>query len=197
MDERRGSSRQAAVAVPRRWKFTVDEFQRMAEAGILHDDDRVELLEGELFAMPPNGDWHNGSVNASNWRLGTRLGNRAVVQVQGALRLSPHSAPQPDILVLRFREDFYRSALPRPEDVLLLAEVSDSSLDFDRDTRLPLYARAGIAEGWIATRQPVRVEVHREPEGDRYRSVRVVERGGEVAPLAFPDLALRVADILG
>jgi Uma2 family endonuclease len=197
MDENGPTDGPAAVAAPQRWKFTVKEFQRMAEVGILREDARVELLEGELFAMPPTGDWHNGSVNAFNWRFGTRVGGRAMVQVQGALRLSPHSAPQPDILVLRFRADFYRSALPRPEDVLLLVEVSDSSLAYDRDTKLPLYARAGISDVWIANRQQMQLEVYRDPEGDRYRSVTVVERDGEVAPLAFPDLTIRVADILG
>jgi Uma2 family endonuclease len=197
MDENRQSRGRTAVAAPRRWRFTVKEFQRMAETGILTDDARVELLEGELFAMPPIGDWHNGSVDGFTHWFGARIGDRALLRVQGSFRLSPHSQPQPDILLLRFRSDFYRHGLPGPEDVLLLVEVSDSSLDYDRDTKLPLYARAGIADVWIATRQPERIEVYREPEGEQYRSVTVVERGGVVTPLVFPDLALRVADILG
>lgn len=197
MDENKPTGGSTAVAAPQRWKFTVKEFQRMAEVGILRQNDRVELLEGELFAMPAIGHWHNGSTDGFTRWFGTRIGDRALLRVQGSFQLSLHSQPQPDILLLRFRADFYRHALPGPEDVLLLVEVADTSLAYDRDTKLPLYARGGIADVWIAIRQPTRIEVYRDPEGDHYRSVTVVERDGEVAPLAFSDLSVRVEDILG
>lgn len=198
MDEHRQTDGQAAVATPpRRWRLTADQYQRMGETGILHEDDRVELLEGELYEMAPIGNWHNGSVDSLNWWIGTRIGQRAIVRVQGSFRLSPHSEPQPDLLVLRFRPDFYRSAPAGPEDVLLLVEVADSSLGYDRDFKLPLYARAGIPEVWIVNRGDARIEVYREPEGGRYRSVALVERGSTLAPLAFPDLTIPAEEILG
>lgn len=198
MDENHDAGgRTAVAAAPQRWKLTAEQYQRMGEAGILHEDDRVELLEGELYEMAPIGDWHNASVDALNAAFKVEAGQRAIVRVQGSFRLSPHSEPEPDILVLRYRPDYYRSALPGPEDVLLVVEVADTTLAYDRDFKLPLYARAGIPEVWIVNRDAARIEVYREPQGDGYRSVAMVERGGTVAPLAFPDLALRVQDILG
>src|SRR5579864_80724 len=138
-----------AAPFPRHWKFTAEQYQRMGETGILHEDDHVELLEGELYAMSPIGSWHNSCVNRFNWLLSAGIGDRGIVQVQGSFRLSSDGEPEPDVLVLRFRSDFYRDALPGPEDVLLLVEVADTSLAYDRDFKLPLYARAGIPDVWL------------------------------------------------
>jgi Uma2 family endonuclease len=181
---------------PRHWKLTADQYQRMGEAGILSEDDRVELLEGELYEMPPIGDWHNGEVDQFNSRLSRGLGEQAIVRVQGSFRLSTGAEPQPDVLVLRYREDFYRHAPAGPEDVLLLVEVADSSLAYDRDFKLPLYARAGIPEVWILNRGGERLEVYREPRGSEYRSATMVGRDGSIAPLAFPDLAIHMSAFL-
>ena len=169
----------------------------MGETGILHEDDRVELLEGVLYEMPLTGDWHDGTVDVVSNTFVPPLGGRAIVRVQGSFRLTGGSEPEPDVLVLRYRPDFYRSTKVGPEDVLLLVEVAHSSLPYDRDFKLPLYARAGIPEVWIVNHDDQRVEVYRDPEGDGYRSATLVERGGTVAPLAFPDLAIAVDDILG
>ena len=182
---------------PRHWKLTADQYQRMGETSILHEDDRVELLEGELYEMSPIGDWHNSCVDRFTWRLGADLGGRAILRIQGSFRLSPSSEPQPDILVLRFRPDFYLNAPPGPQDVLLLIEVADASLAYDRDFKLPLYARAGIPEVWIANRLAERFEVYRDPKDGAYRSMTFVERGGSVSPVAFPDLTIQVKEILG
>jgi Uma2 family endonuclease len=188
----------ATVAVtPKHWKLTADQYRRMGETGILREDDRVELLEGELYEMAPIGDWHNAGTDGLNWLLARGIGDRGIVHVQGSFRLSPHSEPEPDILVLRFRPDFYRSGPPGPQEVLLLVEVADTSLAYDRDFKLPLYARAGIPEFWIVNRARLLIELYREPEGDGYRSVSVVGRDGMVAPLAFPDLSISVAEIVG
>lgn len=186
-----------AAAPPRHWKLTAEQYQRMGETGILHEDDPVELLEGELYAMSPIGSWHNSCVNRFNRLLSAGVGDRGIVQVQGSFRLSADAEPEPDILVLRYRSDFYEQALPGPEDVLLLVEVADTSLAYDRDFKLPLYARAGIPEVWLLNHDAMRLEVSREPRGGAYQSVTFVGRDGSVTPLAFPDLTIQVNDILG
>lgn len=197
MDKNLESRASRTTTAPRHWKLTADQYQRMGETGILHEDDHVELLEGELFEMSPIGKWHNSSVNRFNWWLSDGLDRRAIVQVQGSFRLSPNAEPEPDILVLRFRPDFYENAMPGPEDVLLLIEVADTSLAYDRDVKLPLYARAGIPDFWLLNHDAMRLEVYREPRDGMYHSVTFVERGGSVTPLAFPDLTILVSDILG
>ena len=185
------------VYAPPRHKLTVDDYHRMGEAGIFGEDDRVELLDGELYDMPPIGDGHMGTVNRLTNRLAWRLGERVVVSPQNPVRLSDFSEPEPDIALLRFRDDFYRAGKPRPEDILLVIEVAQSSLDYDRGTKLPRYAAAGIAEVWIVNLVEDHVEVYREPAGTEYALQTIHRRGGTIAPLAFPDLALRVEEILG
>lgn len=195
---RRKPRASTTVAPPaQHWKLTADQYQRMGETGILHEDDHVELLEGELWEMSPIGDWHNSCVDRCTWRLGGALGGRAILRVQGSFRLSPVAEPEPDLLVLRFRDDFYAHGSPGRADVLLLIEVADSSLAYDHDFKLPLYARAGIPDVWIANRTAMRFEIYREPRGGVYQSVTFVERGGTLTPLAFPDLTIQVSDILG
>ena len=198
MRRNKGTSASTAVAEPlRHWHFTADQYQQMGDAGILAKDARVELLEGEIYERTPIGSWHNGSLNAMLMFFAGKLADRAVVQVQGSFRLSPNSEPEPDLLVLHFRPDFYRSALAGPEDVLLLMEVADASLGYDRDFKLPLYAAAGIGEVWIVNRTDERTEIYREPRAGRYEQVELRERGSTVTPLAFPDLTIQVAEILG
>jgi Uma2 family endonuclease len=178
-------------------KLTADEYQRMGEAGILHEDDRVELLDGEIYDMPPIGDGHVGRVNALNFLLGQRLRDRVIVAVQNPIRLSDFSEPQPDIALLRPRADFYGTSKARPEDVLLLIEVAQSSVDYDRVLKLPRYAADGILEVWIVNLVDDRVEVYRDPAGDGYRTRTVHARGESLYPAALPDLTIRVDEILG
>jgi Uma2 family endonuclease len=182
---------------PRRRLFTADEYEEMVLAGILKEDDRVELWDGEIFEMPAIGDWHNGTVDILNWRFGTYLGGRAILRVQGSFRLNPMSEPEPDIAVLRFREDFYRTTKVGPGDVLLVIEVSDTTLAYDRDFKLPRYARAGIPEVWIVVKQQAHIEVHRDPAGETYRTRTIHPRGTSVSPLAFPDISIAVEEIIG
>jgi Uma2 family endonuclease len=189
--------RTAAVVAPQQWRFSADQYQRMGEIGLFRREDHVELLEGVIYQMTPIGSWHNGSISAMNMLFTSPLAGRAVVQVQGSLRLSPDSEPEPDLLVLRFRPDFYRSALAGPEDVLLLVEVADTSLGYDRGIKLPLYARAGIPEVWIVNRNDACVEVYREPRGASYESVSLGDPSSSVSPLAFPELNVTVKDLLG
>ena len=176
--------------------FTVEEYYRMAEAGILTEDDRVELLEGEITAMSPLGSRHAGCVDRLTSLLFKTVSGRALVRVQNPIRLSHRSEPQPDLTLLKPRADFYASAHPGPEDVLLLIEVAESSANYDRDTKFPLYARAGIGECWLVDLEARRVEIHRQPAPDGYRDVQRLVAGQSLTCLALPGLQIRVEDVL-
>jgi Uma2 family endonuclease len=143
--------------------FNVDEYYRMAEFGIVREDERLELLEGEIIEMPPIGSHHSGAVNRLTALLTGRIGSQAIVSVQNPLRLSDVSSPQPDCALLQPRPDFYTGSHPVPEDVLLLIEVADRSLDTDQQVKLPLYARASIPEVWIVALNDDAIEVYRGP----------------------------------
>jgi Uma2 family endonuclease len=183
-------------SVPRR-HFTVDEYYCMAKAGVLREDERVELLDGEIIEMSPIGGRHAGCVDdLGEWFI-LRLAGRAKVRIQNPVRLSSGSEPEPDIALVRPRSDGYRRGHPGPEDVFLIIEVADTTLDYDRDTKLAFYAAAGIPEVWIWDLQGERVLVHRDPHDGQYRRTSVIERGGVLSPEAFPDLELLVDDFLG
>lgn len=182
---------------PAKRKLSVDDYARMGEAGILTEDDRVELIDGELYEMPPIGDGHIGGVNRFNYFFNQRLGGRAIVSVQNPIRLSDYSEPEPDIAVLLPRADFYDSGKAQPEDVLLLIEVADSSLAYDRQTKLPRYAAAGIAEVWIVNLVDQLIEVYRDPHGDAYAARTVHARGESLSPILLPSVVIGVAEILG
>jgi Uma2 family endonuclease len=191
---------EAMAVTVRRRRFTLDEYHRMGEVGILHEDDRVELIEGEIVEMTPIGSRHAATVARIHHFFSTRLADRGVVWVQNPLLLPRfESEPQPDVILLAHRSDFYASALPEPPDVQLLLEVADSSLAYDRRTKLPLYARAGVAEAWLVDLSGVvhRVEVHRGPGEAGYHDVSIPGAEERFAPLAFPDLTVTVRDLLG
>ena len=177
---------------PTRRRFTVSEYYAMADIGILAENDRIELLDGDLIVMPPIGDWHAASVNRFTNSLPLLLQARAIVCVQNPMRLDDNSEPQPDIMLLRWRDDFYQGGHPRPADVLLLIEVADTSIDYDRSDKLSAYARADIPEVWIATRQDRRIEAYTEPIEGEYSNVRYAVPGESIAPQAFPEVVLEV-----
>ncbi len=176
--------------------FTVEEYERMAETGILTEDDRVELIEGAIVEMTPIGSRHAACVARLTRLFGRLLGDAVIVWVQNPVRLSRYSEPQPDLALLRPRPDFYAGAHPEPADVLLLIEVADATLETDRTVKAPLYAKAGISETWIVDLDGGRVEVSRRPAPDGYQSVRAVPRGESLAPEAFPAASLAVGDLL-
>ena len=182
--------------VRQRRRFTVAEYYAMAEAGILTEKDRVELLDGEIVVMAPIGNRHQSSVDGHGEMFTLSLRGRANVRVQGPVRLDDDNEPEPDVMLLRRRDDYYATAHPGPDDVLLLIEVADTTLDFDRNVKLRLYARAGIPEVWIVNLQDRRVETYAEPEGDQYGSIRHYGPGESVAPLSFPDIALEVERVI-
>jgi Uma2 family endonuclease len=179
------------------YRFTVDQYHRMGEAGIFSSDCRVELIEGEIFEMTPVGPWHAGVVNRLTRAFANGVGDRAVVHVRNPVGLDRHSEPQPDLMLLKPRPDFYGTAHPTPEDALLLVEVADTSLERDRGRKLPLYARTGVPEVWIVNRQADAVEVFRRPAPGGYGERRLFSRGQTLASVAFPDLELSVDAILG
>src|SRR5262249_38740858 len=180
----------------RRWN--VHEYHRMGETGILAEDERVELLAGDIIVREPIGTQHAGTVNRLNYLLTSRLGRRAVVQGQNPIELvKEDSEPQPDLTLLRSRDDFYSTAHPDASDTLLAIEVADTSLRLDRRVKIPLYARAGIAEVWLVDLTTSRIEVYREPRAEGYRDVQIFGRGQSLTPIAFADLTVAVNDLLG
>jgi Uma2 family endonuclease len=181
-----------------RKRFTVEEFHRMAEVGLLKPDDRVELIEGEVYEMSPIGEQHIGAVIALTGAFAPlTIQAAANVSVQNAVLLDRITEVYPDVTLLRPRQDHYRARKPGPLDVLLLIEVSDTTLRFDLQVKVPLYARANIAEVWVVDLQDQRLIVHREPTGNGFASVRTFSRGEAVAPLHFPELLIAVSDVVG
>ena len=180
-----------------RYRFTVDEFARMGEAGIFTEDDRVELIDGEIREMTPIGPPHAGTVNRLSELLVTRLAGRANVIVQNPIRLNRHTEPQPDLVVARRREDFYADRHPEPGDVLLVIEVADSSLRYDRAEKTPRYGRAGIPETWLVDVEARTVTAYTEPGPQGYAQQQVRRRGERMAAASIPDFGLAVDDVFG
>jgi Uma2 family endonuclease len=177
--------------------FNVVEYHQMAQAGILGEDDRVELIEGEIVEMAPIGSRHQAGVDRLAELFFRQVADRAVVRVQGPIRLGVRSEPQPDITLLLRRPDFYAIYHPGPRDVLLVVEVSDTTIDYDRQVKVPLYAPYGIPELWVVVLELEVVEIYRRPTAEGYQEVSQARRGQRLSPEAFPDLELAVDDILG
>ena len=177
--------------------ITVEEYNRMAETGILDPDERVELLDGDLIRVPPHGPPHYSIVARMANVLMKRLSARALVTVQLPLIVSERSEPEPDIAVVALREDFYASGIPRPPDVYAVVEVADSSLGIDSGKKLAIYAAAGVLEYWIVDVRRGAVIVHRKPNGSLYDSVQTAYRSASVSFAAFPDETFTVDELIG
>ena len=182
------------VAATRR-RFTRAEYYRMAEVGILGEDDRIELIKGEIIEMSPIGRRHMAFVANLNQLLVVRLAGRALVWCQSPVALADDTEPQPDLAVLRRRRLSYKEREAWAEDTLLLIEVADSSLAYDRTTKLRLYVEAGIPEYWVVDCISEAVEIHRTPGPDGYRDVTHVTGTATLMPQAFPDVRLTTAEI--
>ena len=176
--------------------FSVEDFHAMGDAGVFGEDERVELLNGVIIEMPPIRKWHRSSVyalgNIFSVELGNRLRNEAIVGVQNVIRLEDNRELLPDIAILRSSEDYYFSTPPGPADILLIGEVSDTSLRYDLEEKLPAYAEAGIPETWIANIPSRRIEVYTDPANGEYQSRGVFGVGESVSPSAFPDVSIPV-----
>jgi Uma2 family endonuclease len=177
-------------------RFSVKEYYRMAETGVLRPDARVELLNGEIIDMSPIGPFHGSITKYLNRFFSSAAKSRWLMAVQDPVRLDDQSEPQPDLMLLKPVPDFYRQRHPQPEDVFLLIEVSDTTLAADQVEKLPAYGRAGVAEVWIVNLNNMTVEAYREPHFTGYGSKTLLRAGDTIAPLAFPDAALDVAELL-
>ena len=177
--------------------FNVDEYYRMADAGILTEDDRVELIEGEIIEMSPIGDRDAACVDRLTKLLVGRVQDAAIVRVQNPIRLSALIGPQPDLALLRPRDDFYSSGHPRPEGVFLIVEVAETSLNYDRTLELPLYARAGIPEAWLVDLPGGEIWTYSQPESGAYRMVNRLGRAGSITSGTIPGLTLDAGEIFG
>lgn len=180
----------------RRW-FTASEYNRMAETGILTEDDRVELIAGEIVEMSPIGSRHAACVNRLNMLLSSQAGQNFIVSVQNPIVVDDYSEPEPDIAILRTRADYYAQELPRASDVLCVIEVADTSVEIDRSVKIPLYARAGVPVTILVDLPKDAIEIHSEPANDQYQSAQIFRRGESFQLKALPRLNLNVEAILG
>ena len=179
-----------------RHTFTTDEYHRMAETGILTEDDRVELINGEIIAMSPINSPHASVVDRISNFLKEEIGKSVIVRVQSPLLLSDLSEPEPDVMLLKPRDDFYASAHPQPNDVYLLIEVADSSLPIDRKVKLPVYAAAGVPEVWIVNLANQQIEVHRTTTENEYQFKEIAQGEQEIVVPHFL-LSITAEDLLG
>ena len=177
------------------FRLGVDAYHQMIRAGIFDEDDRVELIEGELRAMTPINPDHAGKNKRLNRLLTLRVGDAALVSVQDPLTLAPRSEPEPDLMLLRPRDDFYEGANPTPADTLLVIEICDTSLRYDREVKVPLYAAYGVPEVWLVDLKHRRLDLYRDPGPDGYRQVLRPDPSEVVVPLLLPSLHLRVDEI--
>jgi hypothetical protein len=177
--------------------FSVDEYHRMVDVGILTEDDRVELIEGEILEMSPIGDRHLACTDRATMLLAPRLLGKAIVRIQGSIRLSDNTQPQPDIILLNPRKDFYAKGGAVTKDALLVIEVSETSFRYDRGRKLAIYAKYGVHEVWIEDLNTDTLLIFRDRHPKGYKTSLVLEPSDSVSPLAFPDLILPVSALLG
>jgi len=170
--------------------FTIHDYARMREAGILGEDDRVELLDGEIYIMSPIGPLHIALVNRLTKLLVTQVADNAIVSIQNAIQLNDYSEPQPDVVVLSPRGDYYAQALPRPDDVYLIIEVADTSLGYDRDQKLPRYAEASISEVWIIDVNRRTIEQYTRPSQGQFTQIHKILLGDTIQSLTLPQITI-------
>lgn len=177
--------------------FTVKEYHKMVEAGVFSPDDQVELIQGEIIKMSPIGKRHAATVNRLVRLFTQLLGEDIILSPQNPIELNNNSEPQPDIALLLPRSDFYESKLPQPQDVLLLVEVADTTANYDREVKIPVYAQGGITEVWLVDLNQQCVEVYREPISNRYQNMQKLRRGDFLSIQFFPNFSISVDQVLG
>lgn len=180
-----------------RRKFTVKQYHKMVESGILCEDDRVELVRGEIIELSPIGLRHAACVKRLNRLFYRKLGDSVLIGIQDPVELDDTSEPQPDVVLLQPREDFYESAPPKASDIFLLVEVADKSVKYDREVKIPLYAEDSIAEVWLVDINGECVEVYREPMPGEYQNIQTFGRGQNLSILVFPEVMITVDEVLG
>ena len=177
--------------------FTVDEYYKMAEAGVLSERVHTELIDGEILEMSPMGVRNASAITRANRLFSESFKDKAEVRVQLPLPVSRFSEPEPDLCLVSPNEPSYATRHPGPEHVFLLLEISDSSLRYDRDVKLPMYAAAGVAEVWIEDLPNRTLHVYREPQGGGYKTALQFSGNESVSPLAFPEIAFTVSALIG
>ncbi len=186
------------MAVPqRKHYFTVKEYHAMAEAGIFTEADRVELIEGEIFEMSPIGNRHASHVNRLTNLFIVRLNQQVIVSVQNPVEVNDFSEPQPDLSLLKWRDDFYINKHPTPKDLLLVIEVADSTVSFDRNFKMPMYARSKIPQAMLVNLPEDVIEFYSKPIKGKYTKVEYLKRGDSLSLLSFPEIIFTVKEILG
>jgi Uma2 family endonuclease len=188
---------QLAKPQVKNFRFNISQYHQMSEAGILSENDQVELINGEIIEMSPIGRRHTACVNRLNSVFSQLLGKKVIVAVQNPIILNNLSEPEPDIALLQPRADFYESGHPQPQDIFLLIEVADSSLEYDRDVKIPLYASSGITEVWLVDIYEQVIIVYRYPSENGYSDIQKLSRGEKMSIQAFSEINLVVDDILG
>ena len=181
--------------LPKKYPITINHFQKMIERGIFEEDEHIELIEGELIAMAPIGPDHSSKTRKLNRQFSQKIGDLALVDMQNPIVLDDHSEPEPDLALLRPRDDFYETANPTAKDVLLLVEVADSSLNYDKKTKIPLYARQGIPEVWLINVPNRQVEIYLKPSPEGYRQILIPEKQECISPTLLPSVSIKVSDI--
>lgn len=179
-----------------RKRFTADDYQRMGQAGILRKKDHVELIDGEIVTMTPIGPRHCANVDRAVRAFVTKAGDSAIVRVQGSVRLDLYTEPQPDLVLLRPRTDFYASHHPGPADILLIVEVADSSIEYDREVKARVYARSGVHEYWLVDLNGQELDCYLAPENGTYQNVQRYTRGQLLAPQLLPGCVISTEDLL-
>lgn len=184
-------------ALPAKRPFTLTEYYKLLESGVLTEDDRVELIDGELINMSPIGPRHTASVKRLIEFLSQNVLKFAMIGAQDPIHLNSYSAPQPDISLLKRKADFYASGHPEPADILVAIEVADSSVDYDRQVKFPRYAQSGIPEAWLVDLVNDRIEIYALPNEGVYQEIRIVLRHQNIVSRILPQLKLKASDILG
>ncbi len=188
----------AILPEPTLYRFSVSDYHQMGETGVLGPDLNVELLNGHIYEMSPIGSRHAACVDRLNRIFMRAVDDHAIVRVQNPIVLPPDSEPEPDVALLKPRDDSYASRHPRPNEVLLVVEVADSSLPFDQEVKVPLYAQVGIPEVWVVALDEDRVHAYQMPKSGSYREQTIYERGDEMTfPLKAAPAVLAVDDVLG
>lgn len=180
-----------------RRKFTVEQYHKMVESGILKEDERVELIRGEIIEMSPIGAKHAACVNRLVNLLVQLLGKRVIVAAQNPVALNNNSEPQPDVALLKPRDDFYATAHPQPQDIFLLIEVADSTILYEREEKIPLYAKADIIEVWLVDINEQIVEVYQQSIAAGYQHIQKFTSGQSLSIKAFPNVNITVNEIFG
>jgi Uma2 family endonuclease len=178
-------------------KFTVEQYHKMSEVGILTEEDRVEFIKGEIVEMSPIGLKYAATVNRLNQIFHRKLSDRVLVSIQNPIQLNNNSEPQPDVALLKSRADFYETKTPEVNDIFAIVEVADTTIIYDRNIKIPLYAEHGIAEAWLVDVNDRSLTIYRQPTPTGYQITKTLTREESLSLLAFPEVTINVSEIFG